>query len=289
MKSLAWFVLLVWLSGGVFAAAANYSHEDREPTALEQAAFTRLRQKFPGDILDANLQTFRRLAESPEYLTFLAEAYPDAAPVKAFEAIINFEKIINRILPPKARYLPFYREQFGVASVDEVTAAEHFLVHFEVTGAWRHDASKEGGDLPNSERTGEFVPSPRTPARLMATSTAREMLERRFGIDATIRLMQGEWTLIVRHYGIPLLSVAEAHRAEDRRWIKAVFEKHGTAEGSLWIALQDPILFNRIFYAFTTDETFLTYVYSPVDRHQKVRLPPRLKPRDSAPQERLDP
>ena len=289
MKSLAWFVLLVWLSGGVFAAAANYSHEDREPTALEQAAFTRLRQKFPGDILDANLQTFRRLAKSPEYLTFLAAAYPDAAPVKAFEAIINFEKIINRILPPKERYLPFYREQFGVDSVDEVTAAEHFLVHFEVTGAWRHDASKEGGDLPNSERTGEFVPSPRTPARLMATSTAREMLERRFGIDATIRLMQGEWTLIVRHFKMPLLNVAEAHRAEDRRWIKAVFEKHGTAAGSLWIALQDPILFNRIFYAFTTDETFLTYVYSPVDRHQKVRLPPRLKPRDSALQERSDP
>ena len=146
-----------------------------------------------------------------------------------------------------------------------------------------HNAYKEGGDLPHSERTGEFVPSPRTWPRLIATSAAREMLERRFGIDATIRLMPAEWTLIVRHYGIPLLSVAKAHLAEDRRWIKAVFEKHGTAEGSLWIALQDPLLFNRIFYAFTTDETFLTYVYSPVDRHQKVRLPPRLKPRDSAP------
>ena len=289
MKTLAWLVLLVWLSGGVFAAAADYLHEDREPTALEQAAFARLRQKFPGDILDANLQTFRKLAKNPEYLTFLAEAYPDAASVKAFEAIIDFEKIINRILPPKERYLLFYREQFGVDRVNEVTAAEHFLVHFEVTGAWMHSAYKEGGDLPNSERTGEFVPSSRTPARLMATSAAREMLERRFGIDATRKLTRAEYTLLVRYFKMPLLSVAEAHLAEDRRWIKAVFEKHGTAEGSLWIALQDPILFNRIFYAFTTDETFLTYIYSPVDRHQKVRLPPHLRQRDSAPKERSDP
>lgn len=289
MKTLAWLVLLFWLSGGVFAAAADYLHEDREPTALEQAAFTRLRQKFPGDILDTNLETFRKLAKSPEYLTFLAEAYPDAAPVKAFEAIVDFEKIINRILPPKERYLPFYWEQFNVDSVDEVTAEEHFLVHFEVTGAWMHSAYKEGGDLPPSERTGEFVLSPRTPARLMATSAAREMLERRFGIPATIRLMPAEWTLIVRYFKMPLSSVAGKHLAEDRRWIKAVFEKHGTSEGSLWIALQDPLLFNSILYAFTTDETFLASVYSTVDRHQKVRLPPHLRKRDSAPKERSDP
>ena len=152
-----------------------------------------------------------------------------------------------------------------------------------------HNAYKEGGDRAPSERTGEFVPSPRTGPRLMATSTAREMLECRFGIDTTIRLMPAEWTLIVRHFKMPLSSVAKAHLAEDRRWIKAVFEKHGTAEGSLWIALQDPILFNRIFYAFTTDETFLTYIYSPVDRHQKVRLPPHLRQRDSAPKEHSDP
>ena len=288
MKTLAWLMLLFWLSGGVFAAAADYLHEDREPTALEQAAFTRLRQEFPGDILDANLETFRRLAKSPEYLTFLAEAYPDAAPVKAFEAIIDFEKIVNRILPPKERYLPFYQEQFGVDSVEEVTAEEHFLVHFEVTGSWMYRASKEGGE-PNSKRTGEFVPSPRTWPRLVATSEAREMLERRFGIDATIRLMPAEWTLIVRYFKMPLLSVAKAHLSEDRRWIKAVFEKHGTSEGSLWIALQDPLLFNSILYAFTTDETFLASVYSTVDRHQKVRLPPSLRQRESAPKERSDP
>ncbi len=289
MKTLAWLVLLAWVSGGVFTAAADYLHEDREPTALEQAAFTRLRQKFPGDILDVNLQTFRRLAESPEYLAFLAEAHPDAAPVNAFETIIDFEKISNRILPPKERYLSSYWEQLGVDSVDEITAAEHFLVHFEVTGAWMYRARNEGGDLPNSERTGEFVLSPRTGPRLMATSAAREMLERRFGIPATIKLMPAEWTLIVRYFKMPLSSVAETHLSEDRRWIKAVFEKHGTAEGSLWIALQDPILFNSILYAFTTDETFLASVYSTVDRHQRVRLPPHLRQRDSAPKERSDP
>ena len=152
-----------------------------------------------------------------------------------------------------------------------------------------HNGYKEGGDLLNSERTGEFVPSARTGPRLMATSAAREMLERRFGIPATRKLTRAEYTLLVRHFKMPLSSVAKAHLAEDRRWIKAVFEKHGTAEGSLWIALQDPILFNRIFYAFTTDETFLIYVYSPVDRHQKVRLPPHLRQRDSAPQERSYP
>ena len=288
MKTIARLVLLFWLIGSGFAAA-DYKHDDREPTALENAAFAHLRQQFPGEILDANLATFRKLAENPAYLTFLAEVYPDAAPVKAFEEIVDFKKWINKILPPKARYRNFYQEQFAVDTVAEVTDEEHFLVHFEVTGAWQHSAYKDGGDLPMHERTGEFVPSGRTPARLMATSAARNMLERRFGIAADVKLTSAEWTLLVRYFKLPLLSVAKAHLAEDRQWIKAVFEKHGQAEGSLWIALQAPLLFNRILSAFTTDETFLTYVYAPVDRHQKVRMPRHLRQEANPPKERSTP
>ena len=289
MKTIARLVLLFWLSGG-FAAAADYKHDDREPTALENAAFAHLRQQFPGEILDANLETFRKLAENPAYLTFLAEAYPDAAPVKAFEEIVDFKKWINKILPPKARYRNFYQEQFAVDTVAEVTDEEHFLVHFEVTGAWQHSAYKDGGDLPMHKRTGAFAPSDGPAmARLIATSVARDMLERRFGIAADIKLTSAEWTLLVRYFKIPLLRVAQAHLAEDRHWIKAVFEKHGQAEGSLWIALQDPLLFKRILYAFTTDETFLTYVYAPVDRHQKVRLPRHLRQEANPPEERSNP
>ena len=288
MKTIARLVLLFWLSGSGFAAA-DYKHDDREPTALENAAFAHLRKEFPGEILDANLATFRKLAENPAYLTFLAEVYPDAAPVKAFEEIVDFKKWINKILPPKARYRNFYQEQFAVDTVAEVTDEEHFLVHFEVTGAWQHSAYKDGGDLPMSERTGEFVPSGRTPARLMATSAARDMLERRFGIAADVKLTSAEWTLLVRYFKMPLLSVAKAHLAEDRHWIKSVFEKHGQAEGSLWIALRAPLLFNRILSAFTTDETFLTYVYAPVDRHQKVRMPRHLRQEANPPKERSNP
>ena len=287
MKTIARLVLLFWLSGGF--AAADYKHDDREPTALENAAFAHLRKEFPGEILDANLATFRKLAENPAYLTFLAEVYPNAAPVKAFEEIVDFKKWINKILPPKARYRNFYQEQFAVDTVAEVTDEEHFLVHFEVTGAWQHSAYKDGGDLPMHERTGAFVPSGRTPARLMATSAARDMLERRFGIAADVKLTSAEWTLLVRYFKLPLLSVAKAHLDEDRHWIKAVFEKHGQAEGSLWIALQEPLLFNRILSAFTTDETFLTYVYAPVDRHQKVRMPRHLRQEAHPPKERSTP
>ena len=287
MKTIARLVLLFWLGGGF--AAADYKHDDREPTALENAAFAHLRKEFPGEILDANLATFRKLSENPAYLTFLAEVYPDAVPVKAFEEIVDFKKWINKILPPKARYHNFYQEQFAVDTVAEVTDEEHFLVHFEVTGAWQHSAYKDGGDLPMRERTGEFVPSGRTPARLMATSAARDMLERRFGIAADVKLTSAEWTLLVRYFKLPLLSVAKAHLAEDRHWIKAVFEKHGQAEGSLWIALQAPLLFNRILHAFTTDETFLTYVYAPVDRHQKVRMPRHLRQEANPPKERSNP
>ena len=287
MKTIARLVLLFWLSGGF--AAADYKHDDREPTALENAAFAHLRKEFPGEILDANLATFRKLAENPAYLTFLAEVYPDAAPVKAFEEIVDFKKWINKILPPKERYRDFYQEQFAMDTVAEVTDEEHFLVHFEVTGAWQHSAYKDGGDLPTHERTGAFVPSGRTPARLMATSAARDMLERRFGIAADVKLTSAEWTLLVRYFKMPLLSVAKAHLDEDRHWIKSVFEKHGQAEGSLWIALQEPLLFNRILHAFTTDETFLTYVYAPVDRHQKVRMPRHLRQEANPPKERSTP
>ena len=272
MKTLITFCLFFFLSVGISTADMHMidKHEDREPTALEKETFDLLKKKFPGEILDENLKTVHELAESLEYKTFLEKAYPDAKPIPAFAEIINFEEVIHKKLPPKERYLTYYTEQFFVQTPDEVTDAEHFLVHHQATGTWIYHAIIQGNDTPKRTE-GLRLPS-RNTAKLMGTPLYRKMLDDRFGIDPNeeMRLIM---RMVVVHVKIPILNMTKTHLVTDAQWIASLLERHGTTDGMLWVALQDPILFERIRYAFTTDRTFLAYVHTaPIKAETDARI-----------------
>jgi hypothetical protein len=242
----------ILMSAGLYAAdtATKYKHEDRALTALDKETVALLKKKFPGELLDKKLKTLRELSESSEYLNFLSERYPNFAPFASFE---DFDK---KVVPPKERYLKFCQEYLGIAKAEEITDDEQFVLHHLATSAWAQSAFRRGDDRPPYLQSGK----PYRPGQLIVTKPiARKMLKRRLGIETP------DFRIIGRVFPFIILT-ANAHLDEDVRWIKTLFEKHGQSDGSLWIAVQDPILFYRILYAFSTHDTFLKCLYDPIDR-----------------------
>ncbi len=256
------FCLLMFT--GIFSAGAEYTHENREPTPLEKQTFTILKKRFPGEILDEKLRTLHELAESPEYLKFLDTAYPDAKPIPEFADIVDFNKPIHRILPPKERYLTFYAASFQVQTAEEVTDAEHFIVHYNVVDDWISYATERGADRPQYANSGELrltIPINVIP-RIVRTPIYREIMEARIGVPANQKMSAELMLPIIRHIEMPILSMTREHIAADTLWIKSLFEKHGYTDGCIWLALQDPIIFQKVRHAFTTDTTFLRFIYT---------------------------
>ena len=281
MRIVTSLFLLVLFAGGWFATAAEhqprdtardtvapgpavYRHAEREPTALEAEAYAALKQQFTGDVLDAELHTLRELAESRVYLQFLEERFPAAAP------IVMFEDVFDKVLPPKERYLPFFHAQFAVQTVEEIGDEEQVVAHRFASGYWMLNAYQRGADKHPRWRAGRHWRKLQMDMRSLLQPEARKMLEARLGISAEGRLGgPGTWGRIIQTFG-PLMTLASVHLDEDVRWIKTLFEKHGQSDGMLWVAIQDPILFDRILYAFSTDKTFLKCLYDP---REKSRTP----------------
>ena len=271
MRILTTFCFFLFIFTCVFAAEAKYMHEQRQLNALEKETFATLKEQFPGELLDVGLETLHNLSESPEYLNFLAKVYPHVEPLKDFEKVpaVNFDNVLCKIVPSKKRYFKYYSEQFYIPVENvtvEVTDEEHFLVHQKVTEGWIEEAIKRGRDKPMYNRP-ENLRIPNS-VHLLKTLQGRKMLKDRLDIDVgtTPKITPAQGTQIVMLFNLPLMKISGAHLDEDVRWIKVLFEKHGQANGLLWVALQDPILFARICHAFTTDTTFLNFVnYDPVE------------------------
>ena len=259
MKTVTSLCLLFLITGGLLAAAPAYKHAETAPTRLEKETFARLKKKFPSAILDRNLKTLRELAESPAYLNFLSVKYPHLAPFNAFA------DVADNVVPAKTRYLTFCREHLGISTAAEITDAEQFVIHHVVTASWHTHAHNRSGE--KATYPGKVS---RSGVAIFSEPKGKKLLERRLGIPSTDKLTPLAWrvTLKVFMYIVP---IAEAHLLEDIRWVKMLFEKHGQSDGMLWVAVQDPILFDRILHTFSTDTTFLKCLYEPVEDNRDKR------------------
>lgn len=263
MKTLTYFYLLFFLTSGLYAISTEYKHVERESTALEKKTYALLKQKFPGEMLNAELETLRELSQSPEYLNFLSQRYPNLAP------FTTFEMLFNKLLPSKERYFKFFNEQFNIESIKEITDDEHFVAHSFASGFWISAAYRRGADKPIHLRPGSRR-SPPPGMRGLAQPKGRKILERRLGIESKGTLTNADWVLIISTFG-SLIKLSSIHLDEDVRWIKTLIKKHGQSDGLLWLVVQDPILFERILYAFSTKDTFLKCLYDPIDVYREER------------------
>ena len=252
MKYCTALCLLIWITG--FAVASElkiYTHEKRDPTPLEKTYFETLKKQFPGEVLDANLETLHLLSDSDEYVQFLSKKYPEHAPFTTFQGFFY------TVLPPKARYFPFFKQQFGVETIEEIDTDELFIAHAYASSSWVSRGYNRGGDkLPVPTRYGIQL--------LITTPRGRKMLERRLGIERHRKTDIDDMGRILRTFQT-LLNFGGKQLEEDVRWIKTLFEEHGPSEGMLWLAVQDPRLFELILYTFSTDKTFLTSVFDPLE------------------------
>ena len=270
MKFLTTFCLLLVVTGTRLAVAEEnmeYKHVDSNITALEKETFDVLKMRYPGEILDRNLKTLREISESPEYLNFLSRKYPDLEPVETFRVIDE------RVVPPKALYFGFFNEQFHIPTLAEIQDDEQWVIHRIVTTKWAFYAIKRSSDAPHYARSNTEQVVRRGLLGRMPLSD--QVVERRLGIKPKAKYTQmpeDQEELAVLIFIIqPLFSLAKEHLNEDVRWLRSLFEEHGRSDGMLWAVLQDPILFDRILYTFTTDKTFLKCVYSPIDVDAQVR------------------
>ncbi len=241
------FILLVSVRSDI----AEYKHEEREPTKLEKQTFDLLKKKFPAELLDDNLETLHLLSDSDEYVDFLSKKYPEHAPLTAFQ------DFYYTVLPPKKYYFKFFKEQFGVESMKEIVPDELSLAHEAASSTWVFWGYKHGGDLAPYLRG---LPQRNAIQTFLTKSKGREMLIRRGIIDRN----EKPFFHHIRPIVFSLSAIGSAQREEDFRWIKALFKKHGQSDGMLWLAVQDPILLDRILYTFSTDTTFLKSVFDPI-------------------------
>ena len=247
------FIISICLYALSTLDALAYKHEERSLTGTEKTHFAILKEKFPGELLDPKFNTLRTLAGSTVYFDFLSQIHPKLTPFTNF-----WEDFDRQIMPPKARYLKFCQEYLNIPSAEEITDDEHYLIHHIATSSWGSEAAQRGGDrVPNLQNGKPF----RLGHVLAFKPIGKEIFQRRKGKPGAFAFV---------------LLTAQEHLDEDVRWIKVLFEKYGQSDGFLYIALQDPILFYRILYAFRTDTAFLKCVYDPIDldaeRRQRLGL-----------------
>ncbi len=252
MKRLMLLCLLFFIAGvSVRSDITEYKHEDREPTKLEKQTFDILKKKFTGELLDKNLETLHLLSDSDEYVNFLSKKYPEHAPFTAFQ------DFYYTVLPPEEYYFKFFQEQFGVQSMKEINTDELSLAHEAASGTWVFWAYKRGGDLSPHLRG---LPQRNAMRTFLTKPKGRKMLERRGVIGPNEKPSYDH----IRPIVFSLSAIGSAQREEDFRWIKSLFKKHGQSDGMIWLAVQNPILLDRILYAFSTDTTFLKSVFDPI-------------------------
>ncbi len=254
------YLFLFCLFFGTFClltSASAYKHPEEPPTPQEKAAFDTLKQRFPGKLLDKNFKTLRELSESPTYLQFLSQAYPP----KYFGYLKESEKdlppfkthkqFVKTALPPRARYFKFFQEQFFYTTPEEIQDEGLAFIHLIATGNWGMEAEKRSGSSFVNKRPGIST--------ILSKLDGIKWLAQKGIVEEKEKLSPFDWTNIVSIF-MHLISVVRENQEEDIRWIKIRFEEHGEEDGLLWIAVEDPFLFDRILYVFHDPHIFLKWL-----------------------------
>ena len=239
-----------------------YKHPENQPTPKEKAAFGRLKKKFSGKLLDKDFNTLRELSESPEYLQFLSEVHPprylgylkeSEKDVPPFETFIQF---VKTALPPRECYFKFFKEQFFYSIPEDIQDEELAFIHLIATAEWGTEVEKRIGIAFRRTR-----PSIST---ILSKPEAIKWLAQKGIIEKKEKLLPPDWTRIVSVF-MHLGPVVVENQDEDIRWIKTRFEEHGKNDGILWMAVQDPFLFDRILYVFHDPSIFLKWIDASTD------------------------
>ena len=202
----------------------------RPPTIEE--TFEHLKRENPGDILDDDFKTLRRLVTSKTYLDFLRHNHPIEDQFQTFDAYWQIAAL------DPSRYMPFLKEH--LEKPDEEDAANtHLFAKYH-----RHVMTREyHGENPERFRD-EW-------AKLLDGP----------GLDIAVRHFVDDDRNAVDGLGLLFflaevtLYVKETERT-DATSAGELLGEHGEHDALIWIAIKDPVLIGYILKDFTDVQVF---------------------------------
>ena len=204
----------------------------RQPTPEE--TFEQLKRENPGDILDEDFRTLRRLVTSKTYLDFLRHNHP------VEDQFQNFDEYWEIAALDPSQYLPFLKEHLEKPAEEDVANVHLFAVHD------RHVMTREyHGENPERFQD-KWVKLVRGPGIDIAL---RHFVDDDRVDGFSLVLLLAEITLYVKET-----------EQTDAAIAGELLGKHGEDDGLIWLALKNPVLIGYILKDFTDTQVLLRWM-----------------------------
>lgn len=206
----------------------------RPPTIEE--TFEQLKRENPGDILDDDFKTLRRLVMSKTYLDFLRRNHPVEDQYQTFDEFWQIAALDS------SQYLPFLKKHLEKPAEEDIANVHLFAVHD------RHVMTREyHGEDPErfQDKWENWVKGPGMDIALRHFVDDKEDV-----IDGFLLvLLMAEITLYV-----------EKIEQADAMYAQKLLNKHGAQDALIWIALENPVLIGYILKDFTDPQVLLRWM-----------------------------
>ena len=205
------------------------------PPTLEET-FEQLKRENPGNILDEDFRTLRRLVTSKTYLDFLRRDHPIEDQYQTFDEFWQ----ITASHP--SQYLPFLKEHLEKSDEEDASNVHLFAVHH------RHVITREYHGENNDMFIEEWT-------KLIAGP----------GVDIGHKHFVDPVRNILPAFSIVLFSmkirlyVQEIEQADATR-AQELLDKHGDQDALIWLALENPVLIGYILKDFTDPQVLMKWM-----------------------------
>ena len=200
----------------------------RPPTIEE--TFEQLKHENPGNILDKNFRTLRRLVTSKTYLDFLRRNHP------LEDQYQTFDKFWELAASHPSRYMPFLKQQLEKPDEEDAANAHLFAVHY------RHVLTRGyHGENPDTfqDELKKLIDGP-----------GMDIAFKHF-VDAERNAVNG---LGIIFFLVELTFYVGKTERTDAALAGELFDRHGEHDALIWIALKNPVLIGYILKDFTDAE-----------------------------------
>ena len=210
-----------------------------EPVARQatpEETFEHLKRENPGNILDVDFRTLRRLVTSKTYLEFLRRNHP------LEDQYQTFDRFWEIAASHPSRYLPFLKEQLEKPDEEDAANAHLFAAHH------RHVITREyHGEDPDIFQDAW--------AKLMG-DVGRDIAFKHFVDDDRNALNGAHLAFFV----VELIFYIEKTERADAARAGELLGKHGAHDALIWLALEDPVLIGYILKDFTDPQVLLKWM-----------------------------
>ena len=202
----------------------------RPPTPEE--TFEQLKRENPGNILDDDFKTLRRLVNSKTYLDFLRRTHPLEDQYRTYDAFWEIAA------SHPSRYMPFLKQQLKKPDEEDAANAHLFAEHY------RHVLTRGyHGEDPDTFQD-EF-------AKLMDGPGLN------IGFKHFVHAEQNRLNgLELAFFLLELIFYVGKTDQTDAALAAELFDKHGEQDALIWLALKDPVLIGYILKDFTDVQVF---------------------------------